>query len=158
MVECGKIIKEGKRKTVTVSFDRKSACDQCHMCAVSKNGKTVEVVIENKLGAKLGDTVLVTMGDRYVLTAALVVYVIPLILVTIGIFVGSLVSEALSLILVLVGLIVGFTIAAILDKKVFRKKKGFVPEMTKILADVEGPEEAVSETAEDAENVDDTEK
>jgi Positive regulator of sigma E activity len=133
LVECGKVIKEGKKNAVTVSFDRKSACDQCRMCAVSKSGKTVEVVLDNKLGAKVGDTVLVQMGDRFVLTAALIVYLIPLVLVALGLFLGSLVSETLALILVFIGLIIGFTIAAVLDKMVLRKKKGFVPEMTKIL-------------------------
>ncbi len=133
MVECGKVIKIEKKNNVRVSFDRKSACDQCHMCAVSKSGKTVEIVVPNNVGAQIGDNVLVSMGDKFVLTAALIVYIIPLILVVIGVAVGASFGVGVQLTLVLVGLVIGFAIAAVLDKKVIRKKKGFVPEITKIL-------------------------
>ncbi|MEG2453351.1 MAG: SoxR reducing system RseC family protein [Clostridia bacterium] len=134
MVECGKVIKLAKRNNVTVSFDRKTACDQCHMCAVSKSGKTVEITVPNTVNAEIGDDVLVTMGDRYVLTAALIVYVIPLILVAIGVIVGQQFGVITQLVLVFVALVIGFAFAIFLDKKVIRKKKGFVPEITKILA------------------------
>lgn len=132
MIECGKVIKI-KRNNAVVSFDRKSACDQCHMCAVSKSGKTVEITIPNVLDAEIGDTVEVTMGSRYVLTAAVIVYVIPLILVAAAVFIGEIWSDTVAIILTFVALAVGFAIAILLDKYVIRKKKGFVPEMTKLV-------------------------
>lgn len=132
MNECGKVIKI-KRNNATVSFDRKSACESCRMCAASKSGKTVEVTVENVLNAEIGDTVEVTMGSKYVLTAAVIVYVIPLILVTIAVFAFKPLGEIAQLIATFGALIIGFAVAIVLDRKVIRKKKGFVPEMTKLV-------------------------
>ena len=47
MIESGTVTKIKRGGNVVVSFDRKSACDQCRMCAVSKGGKTVEVILKN---------------------------------------------------------------------------------------------------------------
>ena len=89
----------------------------------------VEVVIENTLGANVGDFVEVEMGERYVLTAAAVVYVIPLVLIGVGIGLGTLLNELAQVLLGLAGLIVGFVVAILLDRLVIRKKKGFCPTM-----------------------------
>ncbi len=131
MLERG-VVAKVKGNKATVRFDRKSACDSCHMCAVTKDGMKVEVVVENKLHAVVGDFVSVEMGEKFVLTAALIVYIIPLILVGIGIGVGSLFSETVQIILAMSGLVLGFVIAFLLDHFVIRKKKGFVPEMREI--------------------------
>ncbi|UKI47948.1 MAG: hypothetical protein L6V82_00175 [Clostridiales bacterium] len=47
MIESGTVTKIKRGGNVVVSFDRKSACDQCRMCAVSKGGKTVEVILKH---------------------------------------------------------------------------------------------------------------
>ena len=83
MTERG-VVTKVKGKKATVQFDRKSACDSCHMCAVTRDGMKVQIVIENTLDANVGDFVSVQMGERFVLTAALIVYIIPLVLVGIG--------------------------------------------------------------------------
>lgn len=119
----------------TVRFDRRSACDKCHMCAVTKDGMKVEVVVDNKLGASVGDIVEVEMGEKYVLTAATIVYVIPLVLIGIGIGIGTLLNELAEALFALGGLVVGFVIAILLDKLVIRKKKGFSPTMKAICID-----------------------
>ena len=111
-----------------------SACDSCHMCAVTKDGMKVKIVIENTLNAAVGDVVTVSMGERFVLTAALIVYIIPLVLVGIGVGVGSLLTELAQVLLAVGGLVVGFVIAFLLDRFVIRKKKGFAPRMTEICA------------------------
>lgn len=116
----------------TVRFDRRSACDKCHMCAVTKDGMKVEVVVDNKLGASVGDVVEVEMGEKYVLTSAVIVYVIPLVLIGVGIGVGTLLNELAEALFALGGLVVGFVIAFLLDKFVIRKKKGFSPQMKAI--------------------------
>ena len=74
------------------------------------------------------------MGERFVLTAALIVYIIPLVLVGIGVGVGSLLTELAQVLLAVGGLVVGFVIAFLLDRFVIRKKKGFAPRMTEICA------------------------
>ncbi|MCI7768704.1 MAG: SoxR reducing system RseC family protein [Christensenellaceae bacterium] len=150
MNETGTVTKL-KRGNATVSFDRKSACDQCRMCAVSKSGKTVEVVLPNTLNAGIGDKVEVTMGSRYVLTAAVVVYVIPLILVVIGVFAFQTLGEIAQIIASVVALFIGLALAVVLDKFVIRKKKGFVPEMTRIVLRA-GEEECEEENVEEDSN------
>ncbi len=131
MTERGMVAKI-KGNKATVRFDRRSACDKCHMCAVTKDGMKVEVVVENTLGANVGDYVEVEMGEKYVLTAAAIVYVIPLVLIGVGIGIGTLINELAQALFALGGLIVGFVIAILLDKLVIRKKKGFTPRMTAI--------------------------
>lgn len=121
-----------KGNKATVRFDRRSACDKCHMCATTKDGMKVEVVVENTLGANVGDYVEVEMGEKYVLTAAAIVYVIPLVLIGAGIGIGTLINEFAQALFALGGLIIGFVIAILLDKLVIRKKKGFVPTMKAI--------------------------
>lgn len=131
MTERG-IVAKLKGNKATVRFDRRSACDKCHMCAVTKDGMKVEVVVDNTLGASVGDVVEVEMGEKYVLTAAAIVYVIPLVLIGVGIGIGTLLSELAEALLALGGLIIGFVIAILLDKLVIRKKKGFSPMMKAI--------------------------
>lgn len=130
MIEKGVIVKI-KGDKATVQFDRKSACDKCHMCAVTKDSMKVQVVVKNTLNLNVGDYAAVEMGKRFVLTAAFIVYIIPLVLVGIGIGIGSVISEMWQAILALIGLVGGFVISVILDR-VLRKKKGFVPVMVDI--------------------------
>lgn len=131
MTERG-VVSKIKGNKATVQFERHSACDKCHMCAVTKDTMKVEVTLDNTLGANVGDFVEVEMGERYVLTAAAIVYVIPLVLIGVGIGMGTLISELAQVLMALGGLIIGFAIAILLDKFVIRKKKGFSPRMKSI--------------------------
>lgn len=134
MTERGVVVKV-KNGRATVRFDRKSACDSCHMCAVTKDGMKVEVLVDNTLGAAVGDFVSIQMGEKFVLTAAAIVYIIPLVLVGVGLWLGTLVSELAQVLFAVGGLILGFVVAFVLDRFVIRKKKGFVPVMTEICPD-----------------------
>ena len=135
MTERGIVTKiKGKRATVT--FDRHAACDSCHMCAVTPTGK-VEIRLINTLGAQVGDFVEVQMGEKFVLTAALIVYIIPLVLAGLGLGLGFLYNVWLALGLALGGVVIGFVIAYLLDKFVIRKKDEFEPKMTKIMTAAE---------------------
>lgn len=130
MIEKGKIIKI-KGDKATVQFDRKSACDRCHMCAVVKDPMKVQIVVKNTLNLSVGDYVAVEMGQRYVVTAAAIVYMIPLALTGVGIGLGTLLSELWQVIFAFIGLIIGFGIAIALDK-VLKNKKGFTPKMVSV--------------------------
>lgn len=82
---------------------------------------------ENTLGVGVGDKVEVTMGSKYVLTAAVIVYVIPLILVAIAVFAFIPMGETAQIIASVVALFLGLGLAVILDKFVVRKKKALCP-------------------------------
>lgn len=131
MVESGQVIKLNKNGYCVVSFDRKSACDQCHMCVASKNGKKVELTVENTVQAQVGDYVEVTMGDSAVLASSAIVYLIPLFTVALGAVAGYFINEIAQLILAAVGLAAGLA-AAVLMGRVFKKKKGYSPVITKL--------------------------
>lgn len=131
MTERGVVVKV-KGKRATVRFDRRTACDSCHMCAVTRDGMKVEVVIENTLNANVGDFVEVEMAQRFVLTAAVIVYLIPLALVALGVGLGVLFNQLTQILLAVGGLVLGFVIAFLLDRFVIKKKKGFSPQMKSI--------------------------
>lgn len=131
MTERG-VVTKVKGNRATVSFDRKSACDNCHMCAVTKDGMKVEIVVENTLNANVGDFVSIEMGDKFVLTAATIVYIIPLVLVFAGLMIGRIMSDLAEILFAVGGLVIGFVIAFLLDRFVIRKKKGFSPRMKEI--------------------------
>ena len=135
MIEKGKIVKI-KGDKATVQFDRKSACDSCHMCAVVKDPMKVQIVVKNTLNLSVGDYVAVEMGQRYVVTAAAIVYMIPLALTGAGIGLGTLISELWQVVFAFIGLIIGFGIAIVLDK-VLKNKKGFTPKMVSVPLDEE---------------------
>ena len=136
MIEKGEVIKVDK-KNVVVSFERKTECDKCGMCAFGKDDMKVKVTLKNNVNAKIGDIVEVSMGDKFVLASAFIVYLIPIALI--GIFIGIAVacnlSEVLQMVLALTGFVLGFIISAVIDKKI-KNKKGFSPKITKIVGNV----------------------
>ncbi len=73
------------------------------------------------------------MGKGYVLTAAVIVYLIPLLLAGIALLATFAFKEYIQFIAVAVALVAGFTAAAIIDKRVIAKKKGFRPTMVEII-------------------------
>ena len=142
-----------KRGTAKVVFDRKSACDKCGMCLTAKGEKMkVYVEVKNTLGAKVGDKVGVAMNDKFVLRAAFIVYIIPVVLVGIGLAVFRKLNDLLLLIVIGVGLLLGIAIGITADR-VIRKKSTFAPSMNAIYP---AEEEAVKENAKEDETADDS--
>lgn len=141
MIEQGEVIKIEKNNAV-VAFQRKTACDKCGMCAFGKNDMKVKLTLKNNVNAKVGDIVEVTMGDRFVLTSALIVYIIPLLLVGagIGIGIGFKLAEYVQIILAFAGFVAGFALSALIDKKI-KKRTNFSPSITRIVAEEEDFEE-----------------
>jgi len=142
-----------KRGTAKVVFDRKSACDKCGMCLTAKGEKMkVYVEVKNTLGAKVGDKVGVAMNDKFVLRAAFIVYIIPVVLVGIGLAVFRKLNDLLLLIVIGVGLLLGIAIGITADR-VIRKKSTFAPSMSAVYP---AEEEAVKENAKEDETADDS--
>lgn len=121
-----------KRGTAKVVFERKSACDKCGMCLTSKGEKMkVYVEVKNTLGAKVGDKVGVTMSDRFVLRAAFIVYLIPVILVGVGLAIFHAFNDLILLAVIAVGLLLGVAVGILADRLI-RKKSTFAPSMSGI--------------------------
>ena len=141
-----------KRGTAKVLFDRQSACDKCGMCLTASGEKMkVYVEVKNILGAKVGDKVGVAMSDKFVLRAAFIVYIIPVILVGAGLAIFRKLGDLLLLAVVAVCLIFGIGIGILTDRLV-RKKGTFAPTMTEIYP----PDPPVEEETEQSAPLDDS--
>jgi sigma-E factor negative regulatory protein RseC len=121
-----------KKNTARVVFSRKSACDKCGMCLKSKDDMTVYIDVKNTISAKVGDKVAVVLGDSFVLKAAFIVYIIPVILVGIAIAVGRSLNELIQFAIVLGALFLGLIISILLDKLI-KNKKGYAPKLERVI-------------------------
>ncbi|MGI6701479.1 MAG: SoxR reducing system RseC family protein [Christensenellales bacterium] len=133
MIETGKVISVDKEQnSVTVEFDRKSACGKCGMCLMSADKMKVELTLKNNLGAEVEDYVEVKIADSFVLSAALIVYIIPVIIFGIALFITRNMSEEIQIIVGGVSLVAGMAAAFIADRKI-RNHKASTPEIINIL-------------------------
>ena len=88
MVQTG-LIKKLHGNIADVEIHRSTACgDNCASCGLC-NGRTTIVKAANAAGAAEGDTVVIDMADKKVLGAAFLVYIVPLVLLVAGYFIGS---------------------------------------------------------------------
>ena len=125
------VVSKVKGKFATVRFDRKTACEHCNMCLKPREANYVELRLPNTLNAAVGDKVTVAMGNRAVLAAATLVYVLPLIPMAIILACTYKLNAYVSL--GASGLVAGFVAVALIDRFVIRKRKGYMPVMEAIL-------------------------
>ena len=109
--------------TAMVIHVRESACSgDCHKC--SGCGAAKEAVLftaENRIGARRGDLVKVESDTGTVLKAAVVLYVLPLVLFFLGYYLGDL-AGSLGPLAGCLGFVLGVAIIILYDRKVVRKK------------------------------------
>lgn len=109
--------------TAMVIHVRESACSgDCHKC--SGCGAAKEAVLftaENPIGARKGDLVKVESDTGTVLKAAVVLYVLPLVLFFLGYYVGAQMGN-LGALMGCLGFVLGVVIVVVYDRKVIRKK------------------------------------
>ncbi len=134
MEEIGLVVeKNDKKKTVTVRFSRKAQCETCNMCMKHKDDPGVRCVVKNSFDAKIGDEVAVNMGVGYVMLSAAIVYLIPLLLSGLSLIFSRKLQEWQQIAIFSVILAFSFVVVAILDK-IVGKRKGFKPEITRIVS------------------------
>lgn len=115
MIRTGTVVKEEGRG-VLVSFERLAACHGCNACGREKQTTTVFVYGQ----ASQGDRVSVQMPDAQVLKASAVMYLIPLMGLILGLYVGGMMFAWSDLGMVLGGL-VGLILSALLLKMTDRR-------------------------------------
>ena len=119
LVKVRKIHKDG---TATVIHVRESACSgDCHKC--SGCGAAKEAVVftaDNPIGAKRGDMVKVESSTAPVLKAAVVLYVLPLVLFFLGYWLGTL-PGTFGTIGGVLGFMLGVVIVIVYDRLVVNK-------------------------------------
>lgn len=133
MVEIGRVSKlHTAGKYARVEFTRREDCEKCGMCMKHKDSMTVSLNVRNTLGAVVGDEVSIEMRDGFILKSAFIVYLLPIILVGLTLFLGRKLEELVLFGLVIADLLVGITISFLVDRAI-RKKGKLAPIMKEII-------------------------
>lgn len=84
MKETG-IVKSVDGEFCTCMTKRKSACgENCASCKAACSSREHTFVAKNKIGAEVGDTVVIEMPTKSVLKSAFLVYILPLLAFLLG--------------------------------------------------------------------------
>lgn len=134
MKEVG-VVHKIKGSQATVRFERKTACENCNMCLKPREEMYVELRLKNSLNAKVGDRVEVTMGQRAVLTASFIVYIVPIMIMAIVIACTYKLEEWIALVASLGSLVLSFIGVALVDKLIIKKRKDYFPVMSAIITE-----------------------
>ena len=145
MNQDGYIVEIIDEDTAIMRMMRLSACAKCGKCMnAASESEEILVEVDNAIGAKVGDHVMVSMEHINVMKATFLVYVIPMILLIVGIlgsyyalnamgFAGATEIVAAVIGIALMGL--SYIYLKINDKK-FKESREYVPVVTKILFDL----------------------
>ncbi len=121
-----------------VKLLRHTACGNCGACQLGDDQKDVHLVAKNDVHAHVGDMVEVAMATDSVLSAAFIMYVIPLIALFAGLATGYFLfqsspnSEMFSGLLGLVFMVMAFLVIKKNDKH-FMKSEKYTAQIMKIL-------------------------
>ena len=145
MNQDGYIVEIIDEDTPMMRMMRMSACAKCGKgMSASSVSEEFLVEVDNTIGAKVGDHVVVSMEHINVMKATILVYVIPMVLLIVGIvrsyyalnaigFNGATEVVAAVIGIALMGL--SYIYLKINDKK-FKESREYVPVVTKILFDL----------------------
>jgi len=106
------------------------ACGACRQkCGLAEQAKEHEVVVINTTAAQKNDLVEIELPDNVLLTAALWVYVWPLLFLFVGVMLGMQVwrSEAYALLLGVLGLVGSFVVIKIILEPKARRTSRYIP-------------------------------
>lgn len=125
------IIKKTVKNIADVEIQRSTACgESCASCGLCP-GRTAVVKADNAIGAKSGDTVILDMADQKVLGAAFLVYIVPVVVLIIGYFIGYAIlkTEIYGAVTGFILMAVTFVIIMMFDK---RLKNKYTPRIVRI--------------------------
>ena len=75
-----------------MKFTRSAACGRCHACGMLSTQNEIVILVENELGAQVGEHVAVSIRIRKALSASAIAYLFPLLMLVIGVLLGWLLS------------------------------------------------------------------
>lgn len=85
MERVGLVVGEEENDLARVQFRRHSLCEKCGQC---RGQDEVTQEVKNPIGAEEGDWVLVKVEDRSLVGASLTLYLLPLLALVLGYYVG----------------------------------------------------------------------
>ena len=136
MKQVGVVVEVQGEKAV-VQIKRVSACgESCGSCSGGCQNTAQKVEAFNQVAAKQGQVVQMEMKDSDVLTAAFMVYIIPLILLFVGYFAGSALFkvEWLAIIAGIVFMIASFMVLKKYDNQLNQSKR-YTPIINKVMGE-----------------------
>ena len=131
MDKIGEVVRILENGKAVVRFERSKACNHCKMCAnAGENHAFAE--IENTLNAQVGDKVEIILHSKSLIKASLIAYGVPLILLLLGVIIGSRWSDAVGAIMGIVLALISFGILRLLELRISRMTT-FKPRMIDIV-------------------------
>ena len=109
-----------------VKLLRHTACGNCGACQLGDDQKDIMLVARNSAKANVGDMVEVSMATGGVLSAAFIMYVIPLFGLFLGLMLGPVLFAGNDGLIALMGVLlmaVAFFIIKLNDKKFLKNEK-----------------------------------
>lgn len=127
MLRTGRVV-NAKNGEVEVCFERPEACAHCGACGGEKH----ETLVSIPGDAPVGSWVDVEMPDKQVLKASLLAYVLPLVMLFLGLWIGSLIfeKEALWAVTGIACMGLSWLLLRLIDKKV--RRTGWQPRILKV--------------------------
>jgi len=104
---------------VEISIPRSKRCKACGICPLGENN-TVLLRFKVDTPLKIGDRVKIKTEDKYVITSAFILYIVPVIALIGGYFLGGLISssEVFKIIFGFLFMGVSFLVNRFIDKRV----------------------------------------
>lgn len=129
--EC--VVKSIKNGTAYISLAAKNGCGGCKACAFGRTSK-VTIAALMDVECQEGDLVLVEMPKKDTTSLALLIFLIPLVFLVVGFFIGGILkSIAARLTSSFVFLVLSIPICWLIDKLI-RKKRDYMPIIIKIIS------------------------
>jgi len=117
MIEQAEVVKI-TGETAFVSVARKSACGQCNACGFNSKQNSIVFETKNNVNATVGQIVELEIINKRLPLAIILVYVIPLIVFAIGMWLGSyLGGELIQFLCGLILLLISFITLKIFNNK-----------------------------------------
>lgn len=86
--EIGEVVDTIPDQKIKVKLTRHSSCDKCGACGMGAKPE-ICFLMDNQIGAKEGDRVLLRMQSGNLYKAAFLVYTVPLIMLILGFVIGN---------------------------------------------------------------------
>lgn len=122
------LVVEVKDDKAIVAVQRNDVCAKCGGCGVAVSGRgETHLEAVNKINAAVGQTVKITSDTAYVLKASFIVYLLPILALLLGIYVGqqlegTFTAARLDIILGIVFLLVSYFFVRSYDRKVAKQQ------------------------------------
>ena len=128
------IVTKLNNSNATVKVDKKDECSKCGMCLFPANARSIEFQAKNDVGASQGDTVLIQVKDQGKLTALILVFLVPLLLILLSSLIAQFVigQELWMLWLSLMSVTAWFLVLPLIDKRL-KKTKQFSTEIISLI-------------------------